>query len=65
MEILEKKAPFVSALLKGVGQIMLQNNAWTGLLFLVGIFYDDNTMGVAAIVAAATGTMTARLLKIR
>lgn len=63
MEILEKRAPFVSEVLKGVGQIMLQNNTWTGLLFLVGIFYDDATMGVAAILAAATGTMTARLLK--
>lgn len=62
MEFLEKKAPFVSEVLKGVGQIMLQNSAWTGLLFLVGIFYDDLTMGIAAILASCVGTLTARLL---
>ncbi len=63
MEILEKRAPFISETLKGVGQIMLQDNIWTGLLFLAGIFYDDFTMGAAAVLAAATGTLIARLLK--
>lgn len=62
METLEKKVPFVSEIIKGVGQIMLQDNAWTGLLFLIGIFYDDLTMGVAAVLASAVGTITARLL---
>lgn len=62
MEILKRKAPFVHEILKGMGQIMLQDNAWTGLLFLVGIFYDDLTMGLAAILATAVGTATARLL---
>lgn len=63
MEILEKRLPFISEVLKGVGQIMLQDNLWTGLLFLVGIFYDDYKMGIAAILAAAVGTLTARVLK--
>ncbi|SDF92459.1 urea transporter [Dyadobacter soli] len=63
MDILEKKLPFVSEMLKGVGQIMLQDNIWTGLLFLAGIFYDDYKMGFAAILAAAVGTLTARILK--
>lgn len=62
MEVLEEKAPFVSEVLKGVGQIMLQDSAWTGLLFLVGIFYDDLTMGIAAVLASCVGTITARLL---
>jgi urea transporter len=63
MDLIEKRAPFISETLKGVGQIMLQENIWTGLLFLAGIFYDDATMGVAGILAAATGTLTARVLR--
>lgn len=49
--------------LRGVGQIMLQNNAWTGALFLAGIFYDSIVMGLAAVVAVVTGTLTAKLLR--
>lgn len=63
MEILEKKLPFIAEVLKGVGQIMLQDNVWTGLLFLAGIFYDDYKMGMAAILASAVGTLTARILQ--
>lgn len=63
MEILEKQAPFVSRVLKGVGQIMLQDNVWTGLLFLVGIFYDSWQMGVGAVLATCLGTLTAQVLK--
>lgn len=62
MEILEKKVPFVSEVLKGIGQIMLQDSPWTGVLFLVGIFFDDLTMGIAAVLASCVGTLTARLL---
>ncbi|MBC9932314.1 urea transporter [Chitinophaga qingshengii] len=49
--------------LRGVGQIMLQNNAWTGALFLAGIFYDSVIMGIAAVVAVVTGTLTAKLFR--
>lgn len=42
---------------------MLQENAWTGLLFLAGIFCTSFTMGWAAIVATITGTVTAWLMK--
>jgi len=49
--------------LKGVGQIMLQNNQWTGLLFLVGIFYDSIVSGIAAVLAVTIGTLTAKILK--
>ncbi|WP_199120182.1 urea transporter [Pedobacter sp. ASV28] len=48
---------------KGIGQIMLQNNAWTGLLFMVGICCGSYVMGIAAIFAVITGTTTAMLLK--
>ncbi len=53
----------ITQVLKGLGQIMLQENAVTGLLFLIGIFYGSGTMGLAALVATIFGTMTARLLK--
>ncbi len=53
----------VSTVLKGMGQIMLQENEWTGLLFLVGIFYGDVNMGIAALAATTTGTMVAYLLR--
>jgi urea transporter len=52
-------APF----LKGIGQIMLQDNAWTGLFFLAGIFSGSCIMGIAAILSVVTGTYTAKLLK--
>ena len=42
---------------------MLQENAVTGLLFLIGIFYGSFTMGAAALLAVVCGTATALLLK--
>jgi urea transporter len=63
MKLLERKLPFADTVLKGVGQIMLQENALTGLLFLIGVFYDGAVMGIAAILATACGTLTARLLQ--
>lgn len=42
---------------------MLQENSVTGLLFLIGIFYGSITMGLAALLAAICGTVTAYLLK--
>ncbi len=60
---LEKTASYTSIILKGVGQIMLQENAISGLLFLIGIFYGSFLMGVAALLATVCGTATAILLK--
>lgn len=62
----DKKPAFSTTLFsffKGIGQIMLQDNIWTGLLFLAGIFYGSFMMGIAAIFAVVTGTYTAKLLK--
>lgn len=53
----------VTGLLKGIGQIMLQESAWTGLFFLAGIFCGSFIMGIAAILAVSVGTLTARLLR--
>lgn len=53
----------ISTILKGFGQIMLQNNLWTGLLFIIGISLGSFTMGLAALIAVITGTLTAIILK--
>jgi urea transporter len=58
-----KTASFISTILKGVGQIMLQDNIITGLLFLIGIFYGSYIMGLAALLATICGTATAYLFK--
>lgn len=42
---------------------MLQENAATGLLFLVGIFYGSPFMGIAALLAVCSGTITALVLR--
>lgn len=54
---------FIKTVLRGIGQIMLQENAFTGLLFLVGIFYGSVAMGIGTLLAAMTGTATAHLFK--
>jgi len=58
-----KTISLANIILKGLGQIMLQENPVTGFLFLVGIFYGSLTMGVAALLATISGIVTAFLLK--
>ncbi|MDG4654378.1 urea transporter [Chryseobacterium arthrosphaerae] len=58
-----KKLPFLDHILKGIGQIMLQENRWTGLLFLIGIFMGSWQCGVAVLISTAAGTFTAMKLK--
>lgn len=53
----------IKTILTSIGQIMLQENPWTGLLFLAGIFYGSFTMGIAVILSASIGLGTAILLK--
>lgn len=60
--MLEQKFPFIMTLLRGLGQIMLQENAATGALFLIGVFYGSTTMGIAAIISVCCGTLTAKIL---
>lgn len=50
---------FLTTILKGLSQIMLQENSLTGLLFLAGIFSGQLLYGIAAIVATLCGTLTA------
>lgn len=53
--------------LRGTGQVMLQNNPLTGLLFILGIFWGaaaggNIVVGVGAIVGLVVATVTAILL---
>lgn len=55
--------PVVKTCLKGFSQIMLQENAATGLLFLCGIFWGSPVMGFASLFSVLIGTLTAIILK--
>lgn len=53
--------------LRGIAQVMFQQNAWTGLLFLIGIIVgaiDEGAplVGLGAIVGVAVSTITGNLL---
>jgi urea transporter len=52
----------VDTLLRGVGQVMFQNNPLTGLLFLVGIFVNSLKFGGVALLGVAASTLAAYLL---
>lgn len=54
---------FFTATLRGLGQIMLQGNAITGLLFLVGLATHSITIALAALLGAMTGTVLTTLMK--
>ncbi len=53
----------IKIILRGFGQVMLQNNALTGLLFLIGIFYNSWVLGIGAVVGGIISTYSAYLLK--
>ncbi len=55
-------ADFLKILLRGIGQVMLQDNTITGLLFLIGIFYNSWVMGLGALIGVFTSTITAFIL---
>ena len=54
---------FLKIILKGISQIMLQNNAITGFLFLIGIFYNSPIMGFGALIGVFASTIIAFILK--
>lgn len=53
---------FIDSVLRGIGQVMLQNNSFTGLIFLAGIFYNSLLFGGAVLLGTAASTATAMLL---
>lgn len=54
---------FVRATLRGVGQVVFQGHAGTGLCFLVGIGFTSPVLLLGAVLAALTATITARLMR--
>lgn len=54
---------YIKTTLRGVGQVMLQNNALTGLLILAGIFYNSWLMGFGAIAGNIISTISAKFFK--
>lgn len=50
---------FTDSVLRGIGQVMLQNNSYTGAIFLIGIFWNSRLFGLAALVGAVASTATA------
>lgn len=59
---------FLKIVFRGTGQVMFQNNAWTGFFFLAGIFYGsyasgNGIVGWGALVAIIVSTITGYLLK--
>ena len=53
---------FIDSVLRGVGQVMLQNNSYAGLFFLIGIFYNSPLFGAAVLLGTSVSTGTALLL---
>lgn len=53
---------FIKSIFRGVGQVMLQHNAITGFIFLIGVFYSSWLMGFGALMGVLTGTITALIL---
>jgi urea transporter len=54
---------WVKVVFRGIGQVMFQDHALTGLLFLIGIAAADLEMGLGAFVGSAIGTFAAWLLR--
>lgn len=52
---------FSRAVLRGVGQIMLQKNQITGFIFLIGLCFASPLFAFAALVGSAIGTRVAEL----
>ncbi|MBS1653133.1 MAG: urea transporter [Bacteroidetes bacterium] len=47
--------------LRGIGQIMLQNNAVSGLLILLGLFCSSYSLGFSTLIASIYGTTWAKI----
>ncbi len=54
---------YLKIILRGISQVLLQNNALTGLLFLAGILYNSPAMAVAGLLGCTASTVAAWLLK--
>ena len=55
---------FLRIVLRGIGQVMFQGHAGTGILFLVGIALASPLMAVGAIIGAFIGPVVAALARL-
>jgi urea transporter len=53
------------AVFRVIGQVFFQENALTGVLFLLGIALSSPRMAAGGLVGAVIGTATAQLLKFK
>ncbi len=54
---------YATVILRGVGQVMFQNNALSGFLLLIGIYYNSWLLALAVVLGTIISTATARVLK--
>ena len=59
-----KGGGFIDAVLRGLGQVVFQNNSLTGLLVLLAISVNSFVYAGAALFGAVVSTYTATLLRI-
>lgn len=55
---------FGNALLRSIGQVMLQNNRYAGLLFLLGVAWSAPLLALAMLLGAVVSTLMAVLLAV-
>lgn len=53
---------FIDTVLRGAGQVMFQENSYTGLLFIIGIAWNSLLFAGAAVLGTVVSTITARVL---
>lgn len=53
---------FLDSVLRGIGQVLLQNNSYTALLFLIGIAIHSLTLACAVFLGAFISTLTAQFM---
>lgn len=54
---------YTQIIFRGIGQVMFQNNIYSGMLFLAGIFYNSWILGLAALFGTIISTTAAIMLK--
>jgi urea transporter len=54
---------FIQSILRGIGQVFFQNNIYSGILFLTGIFFNSWLLGFAALFGTIISTGSAQILR--
>lgn len=63
MSLTQQLQPFISLVFRGLGQIMLQNNPITGVLFLLAVWVSAPWQALAMLLGATFGTLQARICR--